>query len=259
MSAMGRISNVFRGFLSLFVSNLERKNTDALLELEKENLRKLIAQYNEGLAAHAGLSERLMSQVRKLEQEKEELTAKTRAHLKAGSRDAAGQYALRLQTVERELEENRVQLEQEEGAYKNLVRTRDLAVNEAKRKLESISRAMSDLKVKRATAELHEMAAGMVAEIGGAGDTLNRLEEMVEEDREKAAGRARVARDGLDTGDLDLQELEQKALADQALASFAAEEGIALAPSDAEPPGTPEETAAASKSMGPVTAVKESS
>ena len=98
-----------------------------------------------------------------------------------------------------------------------------------------------------------------MAEIGGAGDTLNRLEEMVEEDREKAAGRARVARDALDTGDLDLQELEQKALAEQALASFAAEEGIALAPSDVESLATPEETASASKSMGPVTAVKGSS
>ena len=52
MSAMVRISNLFKGFLSLFVSNLERKNPEALLELEKENLRKLIAQYNEGLAAH---------------------------------------------------------------------------------------------------------------------------------------------------------------------------------------------------------------
>ena len=75
MSAIARISNLFSGFFSLFVSRLERNNPEALLALEKENLRKLIAQYNEGLAAHAGLSERLMHQVRKLEQEKEELEA----------------------------------------------------------------------------------------------------------------------------------------------------------------------------------------
>lgn len=256
MSAMARISNLFSGFLSLFVTRLERNNPEALLALERENLRKLIAQYNEGLAAHAGLAERLMHQVRKLEQEKEELTAKTSAHIKAGNRQLAGQYALRLQTVERELEENRVQLEHEESAYQNLVRTRDLAVEEAKRKIEGISRSIGDLKVKRATAELHEMAAGMVAEIGGAGDTLNRLQEMVEEEREKAAGRARVARDGLDVGDLDVQEVEQRALADQALANFAAQAGIALEPGSAEQAsGEPPQAA---KSMGPGKAAAES-
>jgi len=228
MSLLTRISNLFRGMLSGAVSGMEKNNPQALLELEKENLRKLISQYNEGLAAHAGLSERLMSQVKKLEAEQEELTAKTTAHLKAGNQDAAAQYALRLQTTKRELVENRAQLEQEEETYKNLVRTRDLSIQEAKSKIENISRGINDLKVKRATAELNEMAAGMISNIGGAGDTLNRLEEMVEEERELAAGRARVAKDSLPVGDLDLQEVEQKALADQALANFAAEAGIEL-------------------------------
>ena len=56
---------------------------------------------------------------------------------------------------------------------------------------------------------------------------------MVEEEREKAAGRARVARDSLDTSQVDMKEAEQKALADQALADFAAKEGIALEGADA--------------------------
>ena len=129
-------------------------------------------------------------------------------------------------------------------------------MDEAKRKIEGISRSISDLKVKRATAELHEMAAGMVAEIGGSGDTLNRLQEMVEEEREKAAGRARVAKDALDVGDLEVQELEQNALADQALANFAAQAGIALEPDSEEPAAS--ETPRTEKSMGPGTAAKES-
>ncbi|MEY3898623.1 MAG: hypothetical protein RLZZ214_4145, partial [Verrucomicrobiota bacterium] len=41
-----RLSNIFRGFLGLFVSGLEKRNPEALLELEKENLRKQIAQFN---------------------------------------------------------------------------------------------------------------------------------------------------------------------------------------------------------------------
>src|SRR3974390_2906337 len=99
-----RLVNLIRGFFSLFISGLERRNPEALLEVETENLRKQIAQYNQGLINHAGLCERLMSQVKKLETEQRDLKAKTTANLRAGNREAAGQYALRLQTVERELE-----------------------------------------------------------------------------------------------------------------------------------------------------------
>ena len=107
-----RLSNLVRGFFSLFISGLERQNPEALLEVEQENLRKQIGQYNQGLATHAGLCERLISQVRQLENEQRDLRARTTANLRAGNRDAAGQLALRLQTVDRELTENRAQLEQ---------------------------------------------------------------------------------------------------------------------------------------------------
>ena len=33
-----RIANLFKGFLSLFISGLEKANPEALLEVEKENL-----------------------------------------------------------------------------------------------------------------------------------------------------------------------------------------------------------------------------
>lgn len=62
-----RLSNLVRGFFGLFISGLEKQNPEALLEVEKENLRQQVSRYNEGLAAHAGLCERLMSQVKKLE------------------------------------------------------------------------------------------------------------------------------------------------------------------------------------------------
>src|SRR5512142_1436630 len=109
-----RLRNLFRGFFGLFVSGVERRNPEALLEVEKENLRKQIANYNTGLASHAGLCERLMTQVKKLETEERELRAKTSANLRAGNREAAGQLALRLQTVSAQLVENRTQVEQAE-------------------------------------------------------------------------------------------------------------------------------------------------
>ncbi|HXH40901.1 MAG TPA: hypothetical protein VNN08_19905 [Thermoanaerobaculia bacterium] len=242
-----RIANLFRGFLSLFHSGMERQNPEALLELEKENIRKQIANYNQGLAAHAALCERLMTQVKRLEQEERELRTKTAANLRAGNHDLASQQALRLQTVQRELLENSVQLESAEGTYKELLRTRDVAVKAAPAKIEALKDSIDDLKIKRATAELSEMAS----QIGGSGDTLNRLTGMVEEEREKAAGRARVARDSLHSSDYEMQEQEQKALADQALADFAAKEGLAL-----DAPGNKvsievKKTTAEQKKLGP--------
>lgn len=238
-----RLANIIRGFMSLFIKGLEKRNPEALLELEQENLRKQISSYNQGLAAHAGLAERLMGQVRKLEAEEQQLRANTTAHLRAGNKAAAAQHALRLQTVARELAENRAQMESADQTYKDLVKARDVAVNAARSKIESLKGAINDMRMKKAMADMNEMASGMIGEIGGSGDTLNRLHELVEEERNKAAGRARVARDSLDMSQINIKEAEMTALADQALADFAAAEGISLGEPAAEVP-------AASRSMG---------
>ena len=233
-----RLGNLIKGFFSLFISGIEKRNPEALLELEQENLRKQVANFNQGLATHAGLCERIMGQVRKLEAEQKDLRAKTTAHLRAGNKSAAGQYAVRLQSVEAQLEENRKQLEAAEGTYKNLVKARDVAVQTARAKIESLKGAINDMKMNQAMAEIHEMASGMITSIGGSGDTLNRLHEMVEEERTKAAGRARVAKDSVDMTDVNVQEAEMNALADQALADFAAREGISIEGSTPPAPAT---------------------
>ena len=230
-----RLGNLIKGFFSLFISGMEKRNPEALLELEQENLRKQIANFNQGLATHAGLCERIMGQVRKLEAEQKDLRAKTTAHVRAGNNSAAGQYALRLQSVESQLTENRTQLEQAEKTYKDLVKARDVAVQTARAKIESLKGAINDMRMKQAMAEIHEMSAGMITNIGGAGDTLNRLEGMVMEERDKAAGRARVARDAVDMSGVEIKEAEMTALADQALADFAAREGISI-PGEAPAP-----------------------
>src|SRR5215831_9143217 len=154
-----RIANLVRGFFGLFISGLEKRNPEALLEVEKEHLREQIAKYNQGLASHAALCERLMTQVRKLESDERDLRAKTTANLKAGNQEVAGQYALRLQTISRELGENRTQLQQAEETYKNLIKARDVAISQARAKIESLRQSLDDLKFMMAVAELTEMAS----------------------------------------------------------------------------------------------------
>ncbi len=249
-----RLGNLVRGFLSLFVSGLEKANPKALIEAEKENLRQQIGRFNENLANHAGFVERLMRQVKKLEAQERELAAKAAANLKVGNRGAAGQYALQLKTVKEQLEENRGQLEAADSTFKKLVKSRDVSVREAKAKIESLKRMLTETEMLEAQAELQEMASGMISEIGGSGDTLGRVEEYLSERRDKAAGRARVASTTIDTSEVELKEAEQAALADQALSEFAAAYGLDMP--ETEPLQVDSDPAAASeerpiKEMGP--------
>ncbi len=244
-----RLKNLIKGFFGLFIGGLEKRNPEALLENEKENLRKQIAQFNQGLASHAGLVEKLMSKARKLDREESELRAKTAANLKAGNREAAGKLALQLQKVDREHDEVRAQMEEADTRYKELVKARDVSVKQAKDRIEQLSRDLDEMKSTRAMADLNEMASGMITEIGGSGDTLNRLEEMVEDERTKAAGRARVARDQIDMSGINETAAEQEALAELALADFAAAEGIELDPS--APDGDSPSSQTTRGSMGP--------
>ncbi len=223
-----RLSNIIRGFLGLFISGLEKQNPEALLELEKENLRKQIAQFNQGLSAHAGLCEKLMSQVKRLERQEQELKAKAAANLRAGNQRLAAEIAYELQRVRRDLAENRSQLEDADKTYQELIMSRDTAIKTAREKIEGLRKGLDDLKMKKALAEMNEMASGMLTEIGGSGDTLDRLHEMVEEERTKAAGRARVARDSIDTTSFKEDQAEREALEDMALADLAAELGMAV-------------------------------
>lgn len=243
-----RLMNVIKGFFALFVGGIEKQSPEALLALEKENLREQISKYNRGLASHAALVERIMLQQKKQQKAHDDLKAKMTAHLRAGNQDAAASYALRYQEVSTDLTETKEQLVDGERTYKDLTMARDQAVKAARAKIQSLAAGISDMKIKKATAEMNEMAASMISDIGGAGDTLNRLEEMVEEQRAEASGRARVARDALDMRDLEMREVEDAAMAKQALADFAAAEGLSLG-GDAAP--APSESESGGKQMGP--------
>ena len=235
-----RLSNLFRGFLGLFISGLEKRNPEALLALEQENLRTQIAQFNQGLATHAGLCEKLISQVKRQEAEEQDLKAKAAANLRAGNARLAGEIALELQRIRKDLADNRSQLTDAEKTYKDLVMSRDTAIKSARTKIESLRKDLDSMKMNKALAEMNEMASGMLTQIGGSGDTLDRLHQMVEEENTKAAGRARVARDSLDTTRFKEKASEREALEDIALADLAAELGMAV-PGTATPAAAPTE------------------
>ncbi len=158
-----RLINIFRGFVGLFVSGLEKANPRALIEAEKENLRAQIARFNDNLATHAGFVERLNRQIKNLEKQEGELVAKTAALLKLGHRPQAGALALQLKNVREQLEENRKQIEGAETTFQKLIKARDVSVREAPQKIDSLKQMLSETEMLEAQAELQEMAKGMIS------------------------------------------------------------------------------------------------
>ena len=115
-----RLLNLIKGFLSLLIAGMEKRNLDALIALEKENLRKQIAKESDGLNTLNTLRELFTNQVKKLETQAWDLRTKTMANLRAGNRELAGESALQLQIIHQQLEDNRHQLTLVETAQKNL-------------------------------------------------------------------------------------------------------------------------------------------
>ncbi len=239
-----RLKNLVVGFMSLFIRGLEVSNPEALLEAERERLRKAVGLYNQNLARQAGFVERLRAQTAALKKQVGELTASATAHLKAGNRELAANLALDLKRVNEQLEENARQEQEAEEMYQSYLRQRDVVIREAREKIEMLSRQISQVELMEAQAELSRMATGTPMAIGDAGDTLKRVEEGLQERFEKAAGTVRVAKDSVLGEDLKMKEAERKALAEQALAEFAATMGIPT-----EAPG--EKPALVEKTMGP--------
>jgi phage shock protein A len=215
-----RLGNLIVGFLNLFTTALEERNPEVLLGLEQENLRKQLGNYNRGLSTHAGLCERLSTQVKRLEYEERSLRAQTTVLMRGGRRQKAGALALRLQTVERDLQGSRTQLARAEEIYRELSRARDQSFKTAQTQIQALRFELDDLKIRRATAELTEAASGLITQMGGHGDTLKRLQEMVEHERDRAAGKARIAGDAMESASSELDEAQQEALAEQALTDF---------------------------------------
>ena len=230
-----RIRRVFAALTGRAVARLEVENADALLDLESENLRTLIARYNEGLATHAGVCDRLRGRIAGLERDAERARTQAVEGLDAGDRSRAAPHALAEERLRADIERLRKELDEAEAAYQELVRARRVAVETAREKIEGLRRTIGTARVQTALAELTEMAASLHGAVGMAGGDLDRLRDQMDERRAQAAGRLRVAREILDVDGRRWDEEREAAEAGAALSRLEAR----LASSTGSPPPSP--------------------
>jgi phage shock protein A len=241
VALFARIGRLFKGFLGLFVSSIEEKNPEALMEAARQEFRDKMAQYNLALARMAGIAERLKSQIKGQTVRAQELERRILANHSAGNLELAGVLARELQEIKADLTTNVQELADTEEAYQVNLRQAKVTQKEFEDKVRALERQLSQLKVKEAQAEASAALGNVSFKVGDMGDTMKTVDEILQKRYELAAGKARVSKDMVDMAKVQEKEGERKALEQQALAEFLAQQGMSAAP------GAPP----ASKEIGP--------
>ncbi|MHB2015597.1 MAG: PspA/IM30 family protein [Candidatus Xenobia bacterium] len=242
---MDRLVKLIKGFFSLFVGNLEARNPRALIEAETVALQEALTNYNTNLAKQAGLVERLRTQIERQKKLSDQLTSKTKALMAAGQNEEAAQNALQLKQTNQEMADNQQQMKQADDLYKTLSQQRDVYVRDANKRIEAIKQKLSKAEIAEAQAKLAEIATSTGFTLSGSGATLSRLEEKLDERVAEATGKARVAADSAKGGEWTVKAEEEKAMANQALAEFAATMGMEA------PAGVKAAPVSATRELGP--------
>ena len=243
MAFVARISRLFRGFLGLFVSGLEERNPEALMEAAREEFRTKMTQYNLALAQMAGVAERLKNQIKNKTTRAQDLERRILANHHAGNLELAGALARELQELKADLTVDTNELNETETAYQANLRQAKVSQREFEDKINQLQKKLSQVKIKEAQAEAAAALSNVAFKVGDLGDSMKTVEEVLAKRYEKSAGKARVAADLVDMDKIQEKETERKALEQSALAEFLASQGIQSA--------TAPEAPAAAKEIGP--------
>lgn len=240
-----RIGRLFRGFLGLFISGLEEANPEALMEAARDEFRTKMTQYNLALARMAGVAERLKVQVKGKAAKAQDLERRILANHRAGNMELAGSLARELQELKADLTTDSAELKETEEAYDVNLRQAKLAQSEFEDKVRRVQKQLSQVQIKEAQAEAAAALSNVAFKVGDLGDTLKTVDDILQKRYEVSAGKARLAKDMVDVGQIQEKENERKALEQVALAEFLATQGIQAAPS------TESATPASAKEIGP--------
>jgi phage shock protein A len=238
-----RIGRLVRGFFGLFISGLEERNPEALMEAARQEFREKMTHYNAALAKMAGVAERLKGQVKTKAVRAQDLERRVLANHAAGNMDLAGTLARELQELKADLSVDTQELQETEEAYQANLRQAKVAQQEFQDKIGRLEKQLSQVKVKEAQAEAATALSSVAFKVGDLGDTMRTVEEVLQKRYEVSAGKARVARDMVDMHAVQEKESERKALEQAALAEFLASQGMQAASTSTTPP--------AIKEMGP--------
>ncbi len=226
MNLFRRLRRLVSGLAGLLITSVEQQNPEALLDAAKQDFLAKVAQYNQALVQLASVAERIKNHLQSKTSRAAELERRILANHKAGNIELAGSLARELQDIQKDIEQSAQELKDTEAAYENNIANAKLARKDFDGKVQRFERQISRVKMKEAEAEAAAALNGVTFRAGDTGDTLRNIQEILDRRYERAAGKARVTADLIDSGHIAEEETERKALEQQALAGFLAERGL---------------------------------
>lgn len=197
----------------------------AALQYEVDSATEQLKSGRAGLEEYRGLVERVSRQVAAGEKRVARLKAQTQAFLQAGDRKSAGDKAVQMQRAQKELDENKAQLAQHEGAYKNHLKKFQHAQKKIAELQEQKKRLGAELKMSEAEAEIAKVAQSFDFDVST--DT-GQITEIIQSKIDKNRGTARVAADLSAEGieEIEAEERMEANLAESALRELEMEMGL---------------------------------
>jgi len=222
---MGKFFRALRAQLNKIANIFFEADPIAVMQLEVDQATERLKEGRKGLELYRGLVETVARQVAAGKSNIGQLEAQTKAHLKAGNRDVAGQLAVQLQKAQSELAANESQLQMHEGAYQNNLLKIQKANKDIVKVREKIRQYDAELKMSAAEAEIAQISESFDMNVT---TDFGQIESVIQRQIDTNRGRARVAADmsskGIET--IKAEEAAEKAMAEDLLSKFEVQLGL---------------------------------
>jgi phage shock protein A len=240
----GKFFGALRAQLNKIANLFFEADPIAVMQLEVDQATERLKEGRKGLELYRGLVETVARQAANGRANASQLEGQIKAHLKAGNRDVAAQFALQLQKTQTELAANEKQLQMHETAYQNNLLKIQKANKDILKVREKIRQYDAELKMSAAEAEIAQISESfdmnMTTDFG-------QIESVIQRQIDTNRGRARVAADMSSKGieSIKAEEAAEKAMAEDLLTRYEVQLGLK------SPETTP--IADTAKNLGPIT------
>jgi len=239
----GKIFAAIRAQLNKVANLFWSADPIAMMRYEYDRSVAEMQDGRKGLELYRALVEKVTRQVREQEAHMAKLEAQAKAYLKAGDRETASKFALEMEKLRKDVEENRGQLKMHEQAYDNNLRKIQHATKKLAEVRQRIDRQEAELKMSEAEAEVAKLAEQFNFNVT---TDFGQVESVLQDRIDKNRAKVRVAADMSNRGMVEIeaeQRMEQQ-MADDALSRLEASMGIRT-------PETLPPVAPAQKTLGP--------
>ena len=222
---LSKVWRAFRAQLNKIANIFFESDPIAVMQLEVDQATERLKEGRKGLEMYRGLVETVARQVATGKSNAAQLEAQIKAHLKAGSRDMAGQLAIQLQKVQNELASNENQLQMHEQAYQNNLLKIQKANKDIIKVREKIQRYHAELKMSAAEAEIAQISESFDMNVT---TDFGQIEAVIQRQIDTNRGRARVAADMSAKGieEIKAEEAAEKTMAEDLLSKFEVQLGL---------------------------------